>query len=227
MPNTTAAVVKPPAGVCIKLRPQAVRQVCFTAPDKVNVITDTAYFGKTFGVTVLYGSTSKQALPADAVKYKTNALYLEAPRSLQKKGIHIQAVICDGRRGLTGLFPGIPVQLCRFHQVKTINRHLTRNPKTAAAQELRKITLPLKTCSRAAFTALLKDRHKQHKNFLNEHTVNTETGKPRYTHGQLRSAYNSLKNNLPYLFAFEYHPDFNLPKTTNLPEGKFGGLKTN
>ena len=34
------------------------------------------------------------------------------------------------------MFADIPVQLCHFHQVKTVNRYLTRKPKTAAAQDL-------------------------------------------------------------------------------------------
>ncbi len=35
------------------------------------------------------------------------------------------------------------------------------------------------------------------KDFLNERTINIETRKTFYTHKRLRSAYRSLKNNLP------------------------------
>ena len=47
----------------------------------------------------------------------------------------------------------------------------------------------------------------QHEGFLNERTVNEETGSSRYTHKTLRSAYLSLKQNLDYLFTFEAHPE--------------------
>ena len=46
-----------------------------------------------------------------------------------------------------------------------------------------------------------------------------------YTHKKLRSAYNSLKRHLPWLFTFEDFPVLDIPNTTNLPEGKFGDMK--
>ena len=39
------------------------------------------------------------------------------------------------------MFPGIPAQLCQFHQVKTVSRYLTCNPKTAAGKALWRLTL--------------------------------------------------------------------------------------
>ena len=51
--------------------------------------------------------------------------------------------ICDGKSGLLGSFPDIPVQMCQFHQIKIIVRHLTRKPKNPAAQALRTLSLTL------------------------------------------------------------------------------------
>ena len=191
----------------------------------VNIIMDTTYFGRKFGVMVLYDSISRQALSVSEVKSESNALYRQAIRELQEKGIHIQSIICDGRRGLTSLFPDIPIQLCQFHQVKTINRYLTRKPQTAAAVDLKQLALSLKNSSKAAFEEHLNNWHKQHKDFLNERSSNPETGKSHYRHKRLRNAYNSLRRNLHWLFTFEDYPELNLPKTTNLLEGKFGDLK--
>ena len=53
----------------------------------VNIIMDTTYFGRKFGVMVLYDSISRQALSVSEVKSKSNALYRQAIRELQEKGI--------------------------------------------------------------------------------------------------------------------------------------------
>ena len=105
---------------------------------------DTTYFGRDFGVMVLMDSIRGKALFVEAVKHETNALYNAALNTLQKKCIEIQSIVCDGRKGLLRMFPGIPAQLCQFHQVKTVSRYLTRNPKTAAGKALWRLALKLK-----------------------------------------------------------------------------------
>ena len=65
----------------------------------------------------------------------------------------------------------------------------------------------------------------KYKSFLNERTINAETGRSHDTHKRLRSAFFSLKRNLPHLFVFEDFPDLNIPNTTNLLENKFKQLK--
>lgn len=60
---------------------------------------------------------------------------------------------------------------------------------------------------------------------MNERTVNIETGKSHYTHKRLRSAYRSLKTNLPWLFTWYDHIDLNIPNTTNAIDGHFSALK--
>lgn len=112
---------------------------------------DTTYFGRTFGVMVLMDSISGKALSVSEVKNETNALYAQAIGSLKAKDIEIQSIVCDGRRGLAQMFPDIPVQLCQFHQVKTVSRYLTRNPKTEAGRALWRLVLTLKNSTRADF----------------------------------------------------------------------------
>ena len=135
-------------------------------------------------------------------------------------------MVCDGRKGLLQLFPEIPAQLYQFHQVKTVSRYLTRNPKTAACKALWQLALTLKGNSgKVAFQSALQAWFEQHEGFLNERTVNEETGSSHYTHKTLRSAYLSLKRNLDYLFLFEAHPEPNMRNTTNLLDGRFADLK--
>jgi hypothetical protein len=77
------------------------------------------------------------------VRYETNALYLAGISEISRRGIEIKAIVCDVRQGLFGLFGDIPIQMCQFHQIQTVQRYLTRNPKTQAAIELKKLTLKL------------------------------------------------------------------------------------
>ena len=95
---------------------------------------DTTYFGRSFGVMVLMDSISGQVLSVREVKHETNALYAEALNDLREKGIAIQSIVCDGRKGLLQLFPEIPAQLCQFHQVKTVSRYLDTQPENGSGQ---------------------------------------------------------------------------------------------
>ena len=61
--------------------------------------------------------------------------------------------------------------------------------------------------------------------FLNERTINESTQKSFYTHKKLRSAYRSLKNNLPWLFTWYDNYDLKIPNNTNAIDGHFSDLK--
>ena len=203
----------------------ATQAECTLPQAPVNLIMDTTYFGRQWGVMVLYDARSKRALTVTAIERETNALYTQAVAALREKGVVIQSIICDGKSGLLGSFPYIPVQMCQFHQIKIIMRHLTRKPKSPAAQALRALSLTLTESTQAAFEAALKRWYEQYAAFLNERSVNEKTGHSHYTHKRLRAAYNSLKRHLPWLFTCERFPDQGIPNTTNLLEGKFSEMK--
>ena len=115
--------------------------------------------------------------------------------------------------------------MCQFHQIKIIVRHLTRKPKSPAAQALRALSLTLTETTQAAFEAALARWYEQYAAFLNERSVNEETSHSHYTHKRLRAAYNSLKRHLRWLFTCERFPNLGIPNTTNLLEGKFSEMK--
>ena len=100
-----------------------------------------------------------------------------------------------------------------------------RKPKSPAAQALRALSLTLTETTQAAFEAALKRWYEQYAAFLNERSVNEKTGHSHYTHKHLRTAYNSLRRHLPWLFTCERFPELCIPNTTNLLEGKFSEMK--
>ena len=75
------------------------------------------------------------------------------------------------------------------------------------------------------FTEELSNWYNQWETFLKEKTTNPETGRWCYTHKRVRSAYRSLKTNLPYLFTYQKYPELNIPNTTNSLDGYFSRLK--
>ena len=79
-----------------------------TFSNVANVLMDTTYFERKFGVMVYKDSISGQILYKQYVKQETNKLYLAGLEEIARRGIKIQAVICDGRKGLLQMSEGIP-----------------------------------------------------------------------------------------------------------------------
>ena len=67
-------------------------------PSVANVLMDTTYFGRAFGVMVFKDSLIGQVLFKQYVKQETNQLYLKGIEEIARRGIKIQAIICDGDR---------------------------------------------------------------------------------------------------------------------------------
>ena len=195
-----------------------------TFPSIVNLLIDTTYFGRKFGVMVFKDSISGQILLKQYVKTETNALYLSGIEEIARRGIKIQSIICDGRKGLLQLFDGIPTQMCNFHQVAIIRRYLTKKPKMQASKELWEHVLVLVKTDKESFEGGLAAWHTKWKEFLNERKVDV-SGKNRYVHRRLRSAYRSLKTNLPWLFTWYDYMHLKIPNTTNAIDGHFADLK--
>ena len=185
---------------------------------------DTTYFGRAFGVMVFKDSLTKQILFKQYVKQETNLLYLYGLEEIARRGIKIQSIVCDGRKGLFQLFYEIPIQYCNFHQVKTIRTYLTKKPKMQASKELWTLTLLLVHTDKESFSGGLDDWYIKWNEFLNERKID-EKGKKRYIHKKLRSAYRSLKTNLPWLFTWYDNYTLNIPNTTNAIDGHFADLK--
>lgn len=189
-----------------------------------NVLMDTTYFGRKFGVMVFKDSISGQILFKQYVKQETNKLYLSGIEEIARRGIKIQAIICDGRKGLFQLFEGLPIQMCNFHQVAIIRRYLTKKPKMQASKELWEHVLLLAKTDKESFEGGLHAWFAKWEGFLNERKRD-EKGRNRYVHKRLRSAYRSLKTNLPWLFTWYDNIELNIPNTTNAIDGHFADLK--
>lgn len=190
-----------------------------------NVVMDTTYFGKGFGVMVFKNTLDGCVLLTKFVSHETVKGYLDGISEIVSRGISVQSIICDGKKGVVNAFADIPVQTCQFHQIKTVTTYLTRKPKLQASIELRILSLCLTDITKEEFNSRLDRWFEKWKHVLNERTINEETGKSHYTHKKLRSAYRSLVTNLPHLFVFEEWRELDIPNTTNSLDGLFADLK--
>jgi len=174
---------------------------------------DTTYWGRNFGVMLFKDAITKNNLLKYYVRTESNKLYKKGIEELESMGYIIKAIVCDGRRGLLQSFGNIPVQMCQFHQAAIIRRYLTRNPKLPAAIELKEIVGLMVITDKESFEGALGMWFVKWSTFLNERSVNVETGKTFY------------KTNFSWLFTWYDHSEINIPNTTNAIDGHFADLK--
>ncbi|MGC6359731.1 IS256 family transposase, variant Zn-binding type [Bisgaard Taxon 45] len=66
----------------------------------LNIIMDTTFFGREFGVLVIMDSSSEKVVYHQIVSTERDEYYQNALNSLREKGYIIQSITCAGRRGL-------------------------------------------------------------------------------------------------------------------------------
>lgn len=220
-------------GICQKTLKNYFDEHCFVtgeicAPQKpVNVIIDATFFTRSDGVLIARANSNNltwKEIETEKVEY-----YEELISTLQNAGVLFSSFVIDGKRGVLHMilkkFPNIPVQLCQFHQLQIITRYLSKKPKLEAGKELRRLSLMLTKTDRKSFTDNLNQWYERWKDFLSEKTINPITCRWHFTHRRLKSAYRSLKTNLPYLFTCLDYPKLKIPNTTNSCDGSFAHWK--
>ena len=194
-------------------------------PQPLVLIADSTFFKRTFGVIVFRAPHLEKNIYWKEIRTETIDSYKEARIILERQGFEFKAIVLDGRPGVREVFKDIPVQMCHFHQKMIVNRYLTTRPKLEASIELREITLALCKTNKEEFTKALNNWYLKWQDFLKEKTIDPETGKWHYTHKRVRSAFRSLKTNLPFLSTYQKYPELNIPNTTNSLDGSFAHLK--
>lgn len=194
-------------------------------PDKIVAIIDCVFFKRSSGYLVVRDAHNGNNVYWSEIESETINEYQCARDTLEGQGFALKAVVIEGRPGVRKLFSDLPVQMCQFHQKAIITRYLTRRPKLEAGKELREIVHTLCNSNEQTFTDVINAWHQKWNEFLKERTVEPVTRRWHYTHKRLRSAYHSLRSNLPYLFTYQKHPELNIPNTTNSLDGAFAHLK--
>lgn len=161
-------------------------------------------------------------------KYKEIREDLENIRNL---GIDVYSVTCDGHRAIlkavAKVYPNAAIQRCVVHVKRQVRSYLSGNPKLVLGKELldiAKSVTRLKTVEQA--NEWLINFHKWYeanKTFIEQKTLNEDTGRWWYTHKNLHLACSHLINAIPNLFC--YLNDHDIAYSTNELEGYFTHLK--
>ena len=193
-------------------------------PTEIILLIDTTYFSD-FWIMVFKDYKSKKVIHYKIVKNENNTDYKNWVKELEKQWWKIKAIVSDWRKWLLTWFPNIPTQMCNFHQVAIIRRYITKTPVLEANKALNWISSLLVRTDKETFSYYLELYWEKYKDFLQEKGIN-KNWKSYYIHKRTRSAYNSLKNNLQYLFTwYDYMWQIEIPNTTNWLEWLFWHIK--
>ena len=105
---------------------------------------------------------------------------------------------------------------------------LTKKPKSDAARELRELACYLSKVDTHDEAQLwiraFVDWHSKHKEYINERSIDEQTGRWWYTHKMLHRSASHIMRAIPNMFNYTRYQ--NVPKTSNSIESFFGHLKT-
>ena len=194
---------------------------------EVVILMDATYWGRNFGVLLIVDAYRKRLLWRKFLdKKETIADYLEGIEWLKEHGFTILGIVCDGLRGLAQSLTRYRVQYCQFHQVKTVDEYLTKNPQTDAGKQLQKIAHLLCHTDKESFVGMLEMWYARWGEWLKQRSLDRKTGKKTYTHCRVRSAYFSMKRNMKWLWTYYDFSDVPMPNTNNILEAINLDLKT-
>lgn len=168
---------------------------------------------------------AKENVYMATTQFESTFCYQVALKTLTEQGFTITAIVGDGKVAVSWLWRDIPSQMCHFHQKQIVIRCITLNPLLPAGVELLMIINTLTKSTELEFTTRFTDWCTKWDTFLKEKSLNEKTGKYVHTHRKLRSARDSIKRHLPFLFTFERYPHLNIPNTTNSLDGSFTKIK--
>lgn len=192
----------------------------------LSLIVDATFFGREYGFFCFCDSDRNKLIHYREIETENLESFIQSLDEVVKAGYRFKSFTLDGKRGFINLlkqrFPNTPIQMCQFHQKQIVRRYITDNPKTLCGIELKELMTTMKNSTYVEFKYELLLLEARYKSFLKERNENN-----RFMHRRLRSAFRSLKTNLPYLFTYnkEKYLDLNIPNTSNKLEGMFSHLK--
>ena len=204
-----------------------------TPSEKVNLLIDGTYFANKVCL-VLYRDNNIKA--TQLYRLTDGEWFEEIAEDLQNLlylGIQIESVTCDGLsniiKAIKKATPNTTIQRCVVHIQREVLIWLTRNPKSQAGIELRKIVRVLHVIRNkddwGYWVVSLIKWYETHKDYVNEKTYYPQTNRYWFTHKSVRRSFVHIKRALPNMFHYLDNPA--IPKSTNGLESFFGHLKQN
>lgn len=199
--------------------------------ERVNLLVDATYFSNNLCL-VLYRDNAIKF--TQLYRFSDGEWYEELAEDLSnllKLGVQIESITCDGHRSLLKAIrhscPEVILQRCLVHIQRMCRIWLSSQPKNQAGKDLRKIVSQLhliqNTTERNYWIVSFIKWYETHQSYINEKTINPDSGRYWYTHKLVRRSFMVIKNALPDMFR--YLDNDRIPKSTNGLESFFGHLK--
>jgi transposase-like protein len=179
------------------------------------------YYDYDINYVQLYRNTDKE-------KFKEIKEDLE---NLKRLNVQVYSVTCDGHKAILKaikqVYPNAIIQRCLVHIKRQVKTYISEQPKLLQAKSLlqlsNKITF-IKTQEQCSLWLIeFYNWYQLNKNFINEKSINQQTGRMWYTHKKLHLACSLIIKAIPNMFC--YLNDEKIPYTTNKLEGYFTHLK--
>jgi len=146
-------------------------------------------------------------------------------------GVQIESITCDGHKSLLKAIrlkcPQVVLQRCLIHIQRMCRIWLSNRPKSEAGKQLLRIVSSVhsieNTIQRDIWIVELVRWYEAHKDFINQKTINPQTGRYWFTHKMVRRSFTVIKKALPNMF--NYLDNLRIPRTTNGIESFFAHLK--
>ena len=204
-----------------------------TPSEKLNLLIDGTYFTNKVCL-ILYRDNNIKA--TQLYRLTDGEWFEEICEDLQNLislGLKIESVTCDGLsnilKAIKKTCPETIIQRCVVHIQRECLIWLTRNPKSQAGLELRRIVKCLHLVGNrddwGYWVVDFVKWYEQYKDFVNEKSYYEPTGRYWYTHKSVRKAFIHIKRALHDMFHYLDNAD--IPKSTNALESFFGHLKQN
>lgn len=199
--------------------------------ERVNLLIDATYFKNKLCLVLYRDSTIKFT---QLYRFTNGEWYEEIKEDLEnliELGVQVESITCDGHKAILKAVnkacADIILQRCIVHIQRQCRIWLSSKPKTEPGKQLRsiisKVHLIENTLERDYWIVSFYRWHQEHKSYINQKTINPETGRYWYTHKMVRRSFVLIKKALPNMF---YFLDNNrIPKSTNGIESFFGHLK--
>ncbi len=202
--------------------------------EKVNLLIDGTYFTNKVCLVLYQDNNIKATQLYRLTDGEWQDEIIEDLNNLASLGIRIESVTCDGAasiiKAVRKCAPEAIIQRCTVHVQRECLIWLTRNPKSEAGRELRRIVCRLGAITDrqqwGEWVVSLVRWEERHRQYLNQKTMPDDD--PRrgwFTHKMVRKSFVHIRRALPNLFHYLDNPD--IPKSTNTLESFFGHLKTN
>lgn len=205
--------------------------VAIRSKAKVHLLIDGSYFANGLCLILYYDHDIRYVQlyrETDGEKYREVKEDLE---NLKRLGVDVHSVTCDGHKAIMKAirkaYPDAVIQRCLVHVKRQARNYLSAKPKLQQAKELLRLSNRVTAIrSQAECASWLAEFHAwygENDAFINEQSMNAETGRFWYTHKNLHATCSLLINAIPDMFRYLDDPE--IPNTTNRLESYFAHLK--